>query len=446
MANRLSMLESMVNTGALSPECLNLDISNDQQLADINAWLARLCGSIPQEQPNMYNDPMMDSTMDSYNSCSDFLDPKRNYTTTDVMLQSFNDHDYFNESKSLYPSVAPAEHDMYVRSDINMPPSDTPLSSTSMSGDYNATTPTTCLYGAADCYTGDDSLSQFGYPSSEPWRLTHPAQHAGDFTSLTTGVRHHYTPIPNVASGCYFTHDIRTAMNFTSGNPKHKRVPTKSETANPTDGQVEKKNETGEAIKPTKVVVTHEDKKNLATLLNVFASFGDPPAASKSKPPSEQQPTDDNDDKMKPNTEKETNRKIKKALDEDVMELLVSDMTKLELREKTVVKKDESVKATERSSLYPTTSSSIAEPSKDQVEPLVTKSAADRHRLLLQQITRWVNESYAEKKKQQQQSSGPKSLAAATRSVPVQWAFPFSFSINSVIKRKLNLVLHKRVK
>lgn len=398
VAQRLNVLEHMVNTGGLSPENLNLNITCEQQLADINAWLARLSGSIP--------DNYVPTTMDTYGQTTNIMATGDSYgvapssCASDLMLQSYNDMpqeaSYPSESK-LYP--VSAEQDMYVRSH--------PVSASApndMIG-YNATTPSN-IYSDLTCTPGgyppvDDSFSQFGYFGSQYQPMDASIPIAMD-TDGITGVRHHYSVVPGLTSTSGFAPDVRTTVNYMSGNNRHKRT-----SKNPMDADV-KKEDVGETVVPRRAQISsHEDKKTIATLSNVFASpSGEKPAKSETK---------------KVETEPEAPKEKKRSsVKKDVMDLLVSDIESLNLQEKTdtAAADDGERKAT----LYPSTS--LQKKKEEEKSPSATKSVAERHRELLQQLQKWVNDSYSRTKQvgdaRASAAESSKPTHANTISVPVQ--------------------------
>lgn len=424
IAQRLNVLEHMVNTGGLSPENLSLNITSEQQLADINAWLARLSGSIPDN----YAPTTM--TMDSYGqaaNCMPAQDTCTNATAaaavaassyaSDLMLQSYTDvpHAYPSESK-LYP-VSP-EQDMYVRS---YPVTAAPPAPSSTLG-YNATTPSN-IYGDFSCASNgyppvDDSLSHFGYFGSQyqPMDTSMPA--AMD-TDGITGVRHHYSVVPGITSTPGFAPDIRTAMNYMSENNRHKRVPAK----NPVDTDV-KKQDAGETVVPTRATVSaHEDKKSMATLSNVFAS------------PSGEKPNKPETKKVQEEHKVVSKEKKRSSVKKDVMELLVNDIESLNLQERTSAKAAPTMtdEDSQTTTLYPSTTS-LPEKETNEHKPQAStttttrrrnsKSVAKRHRELLQQLQKWVNDSYVRSRQKDNDgaaaSDSPKATHSPSISVPVQ--------------------------
>lgn len=410
------MLENALNTGSVSPQDMNINIANEQELANVNAWLARLTGSIPdnyvqqqQQQPvvqdqqkmmydSMYGNPP--TTASSFASTPTTYQQTSSYDPS-MMLQSFTDptaqpmhqpqpqqQQPLQDANMLYPS---AEQDLYVRSHP------IPQQSNSVSPMDDVA----YMNGGFDNMMSMDYGAQgmpLGYPSSSPMDAA-----AGNI-GMTTGFRHHYTAVPDVTMNG-FTPDIRTATNFTSANSKSKRNAAKT----PSDGAQVEKDETKENVKPTKAkAVTYEDKKNVATLFNVFTSIGEPGKPSTttttSKPVKsssslkEQESTKDASSSSE-NAKKEEDEEKNKAsspVKKDVVDLLVSDLSELDIKEKSKPIEEPSRKAASSSS-----SSSTLYPSSNSLP------TAERHRLLLNQIRQWVNDSYAMKSKTKAPTTTP---------------------------------------
>ncbi|KAI9493491.1 hypothetical protein BDB00DRAFT_872374 [Zychaea mexicana] len=445
IANRLSMLENMMggNNATISPQNMNLDIMNDQQLADINAWLARLSGSIPpdqqqqqqqhhhqhlQHQPHPHHQvtpPPVDHKMFQQeeqclyqNNYSYYETPAPSScyttpppTTTDIMLQSFNDQP--QDMGMLYPQAAQqaaAEQDMYVRSHPVIPSTTTAMD-TNMMGYYDP---------QQQQQQQQQFDLQFGYPAAPAATMETaapqvvPVQPQQDPLAGMTGLRHHYTTMPDITAQ-HFAPNVHTAMNFTSGNSDEKRGLKKKE-----DG-----------VKPTKANrVSTENKKQMATLFNVFTSVGEPvqrmakeEAAKKKEDESrdkEAQKDDDNDDDEQTKKVKKQQDDEKKKKSREVMDLLASDLSTLDI-------KSNKPSSSSVNGLYPgsSSSSSIGQqhsrqrpqspPNRVQqrrmqqgtaTAAVVNKqqdvslhSTNERHRVLIEQIRDWVNESYAMKMK-----------------------------------------------
>ncbi|ORY93079.1 hypothetical protein BCR43DRAFT_477997 [Syncephalastrum racemosum] len=426
VANRLNMLENMVSTGAISPQDLSLGINNEQQLADINAWLARLSGSIP---PSGFEDPKPDMM---YNSQPNYMpapaaavDPSMtgNSPYTDVMLQS-----YGNEAAQLgYPAMP--EQDLYVRSQ--------PM----MNHGYNSQ-PNMYANVQPDFGAINNTMAQYDYgmqPVPQQIQQQTEQQYMQPMDMGTTGLRHHYTPVPDVASG-YFQPELRTAMNYTSSNSKGQR----RSAAYPSEG-AQTATQTAESVTPTKAsATTHESKKEMATLANVFASSSSTADGSQKLKTNDKSTTEDNssggsssscsrstdadDENSKQQDKPSKERPASKSLTKDVMDLLVSDLSDLTLQQQ---KQQDACKASTQS-LYPDSAATTQnkQPKKKADTTATTTTAtttnnassapssanvSERHRQLLQQLGKWVNESYARNQQGQKYTS-----ATSPSSVPVQ--------------------------
>ncbi|KAI7882347.1 hypothetical protein K492DRAFT_206221 [Lichtheimia hyalospora FSU 10163] len=404
IANHLCMLENVINSGSVSPQDMNINIANAQELANVNAWLTQLSSSIPdsyvqqqQQQPvvqdqqkmmynSMYGNPPTTTTA-SFASTPTTYQQTSSYDPS-MMLQSFTDPTaqpqqppQSQDGNMLYPS---AEQDLYVRShpipqqSNSVPPMD---DVTYMNGGFDNMMPVD--YGA--------QAMSLGYEPSP--------MDTGNI-GMMTGFRHHYTTVPDVTMNG-FTPDIRTATNFTSANSKSNRNAAKT----PSEGAQVEKDETKDNVKPTKAkAVTYEDKKNVATLFNVFTSIGESGKPNTTSKVSATKATScSNQDKENVKKSSENEDENKSPVKKDVVELLVSDLSELDIKEKSKPIQEPSRKEAPSSSttLYPN-SSSIP--------------TAERHRLLLNQIRQWVNDSYAMKSK----TKAPTTAYNKTSSVSVQ--------------------------
>ncbi|KAI7850792.1 hypothetical protein BDC45DRAFT_467956 [Circinella umbellata] len=411
IANRLSMLENMMgnNNNTISPQNMNLDIMNDQQLADINAWLARLSGSIGSEQQQQQSQqqvtpPPMDQKMYQSDQCmyqnsysyygqqqqqqQQQQQAANAYTTppptnTDIMLQSFNDQPQSQNMGMLYPQAG-VEQDLYVRSHP------VPPSTTNVGMDTN-------MMGYYDQQQQDYNNLQFDYPitavTSMPTEAISQQQVHQDALTGMTGLRHHYTHMPDITSQ-HFAPNVHTAMNFTSGNKNG-------------DEKQESKKKEEEVIKPIKADhATTENKKQMNTLFNVFTSVGDPV---------EQMAKKEQEDAKKKKLEEEekvqeTERKKQQEEDEkkkkknrEVMDLLASDLSTLEIKENRKNAYDNKSDNNNNNSngLYPSRGQLHQRNTKENAVRITSSSTSknERHRILIEQIRDWVNESYALKKK-----------------------------------------------
>lgn len=185
----------------------------------------------------------------------------------------------------------------------------------------------------SDLYVRSQPLPQPVVPSQNIQSylgMTYPQQPIA--VGGMTGQRQHYTKVPNL-SDQKFNPEVITAYNFTAGNK-----PPKEEV---------------EAFKPTKTD-SHNEKKNMATLINTFSSALVEP--------------------KKPTVVKSEPEETKKDENDTIRDLITSDLSKLSLEDTKTVEKDDT--------LYPT----------DNLKSLSPKSS--KHYLLLKKMTEWVNENY----------------------------------------------------
>ncbi|KAK4509654.1 uncharacterized protein ATC70_006956 [Mucor velutinosus] len=304
IAHSLDQIQNFMDAGTINQSNFNLNISNEQQLNDMNDWLARLSDSIATGQ--LPQDPVMDpATSFAYDQMSNFTAPQQQYPIVPSQTNS-----------GIYP-VSCNENDMYVRSQ----PIPQPI------------VPSQDI----DSYLGNFASSTNQYQQYQQ-------QNVG-----VTGQRQHYTTVPNVANQ-YFQPELRTTTNFTKAN-------------NPENAETEK--EETISFKPSKTI-THEDKKNMATLINTFSSAlvdnNFKPVASATK------------------KEEDIEEKDKsKSTDDVIRELITSDLSKLSIQDDANASKPSVKKDHESESLYPTATVSAAQ---------------QNHLLLLKKMTQWVNENY----------------------------------------------------
>lgn len=305
IAHSLDQIQTFMDAGTINQSSFNLNISNEQQLNDMNDWLARLSDSIATGQ--LPQDPVMDpATSFAYNQMSSFNAPQQQYP----IVPSQN-------NSSIYPASC-NENDMYVRSQP-MPQPIVPSQD-------------------IDSYLGNFASSTNQYQQYQQ-------QNVG-----VTGQRQHYTAVPNVANQ-YFQPELRTTTNFTKAN-------------NPENAETEK--EETISFKPSKPI-THEDKKNMATLINTFSSAlvdnNFKPAASATKEEEEE----------------EAEKGKSQSSDDLIRELITSDLSKLSIHDDTDASKPSVEEGLESKSLYPTATISAAQ---------------QNHLLLLKKMTQWVNENF----------------------------------------------------
>lgn len=280
-----------MDSGLINQSNFNLNITNEQQLEDMNDWLARLSDSITTGQ--MPQQPTMDTaTSFAYSQMSGFNPPQPQYEQYPVVPSQ----------NHMYPTSC-EENEMYVRSQPIVP-------------------------------------SQNNYMPYQQQQPVYTQQNIG-----LTGQRQHYTSVPNV-SNHYFQPELRTTMNFTKAN-------------NPENGEVEK--EEIVSFKPTKDV-THDEKKNMATLVNTFSSALDLNKKQVKKPVVEEEP-------------------VLKKTDDLIRDLITSDLSKLSLHDEDAVtvetrKNQINRKSSSDASLYPTAENN------------------NNHIILLKKMAEWVNENY----------------------------------------------------
>jgi hypothetical protein len=301
MANRLDQIQSFMDAGTVTQSNFNLNISNEEQLADMNDWLARLSDSIATGQMPQQESIMDTATSFAYNQMSNFTPPPQQ--------QGFTQ----------YPIVPSQQQPMY---------------------------PTSCEEN--ELYVRSQPMPQPVVPSQNPYQQPYMNYQVG---GVTTGQRQHYTTVPNV-SNHYFQPELRTTTNFTKAN-------------NPENGEIEK--EETVSFKPTKTV-THDEKKNMATLVNTFSSALD--TTKKSSPVKKETIV----------TEEPTRKKS----DDLIRELITSDLSKLSLNDDADEEVKEKKSSADNASLAASTT----------LYPTASAAINNNHLLLLKKMTEWVNENY----------------------------------------------------
>ncbi|KAG2224635.1 hypothetical protein INT45_007880 [Circinella minor] len=370
VADQLNVLQGMLDAGAVSPADLSVNVTSDQELADINAWLERLSQNIP---PNMDQDTMMmDSTSSSqqHQATTDIYNGLGCYdnATTQHMLSSYENHSTSDMTQSfgggLYPSSQ--DQDMYVRSHPIMPSDST----------------TTGLY--SDLITSNNNNNN---PPDIMMGMVSGGYNPND---MLISQRSHIMNVPDITS-TQFDHNIQTSLNLNNHNPASSLSPTSSKASSrthkvPTEGQVDKVAalKSFMATKSTRGVST-EEKKKLATMAVVFNGKDSMTSSSKLSPVT---PIKQEEKSMKEQQQKQ--KKAVSSKNQDAMDLLTRDMSDMSLKKKQQQqlhllqhKKD----TDEKVSLYP-----------DLNKPVIKKnnktSEAQRHRLLLQLIRQQINNSY----------------------------------------------------
>lgn len=209
MANNLDQIQQLMDADMLTQSNFNLAVNNDQQLADMNDWLARLSNSITDQQANQAA---------TYAHMSNFNPPtEENYTQYPIVP---------SQSKLYHPPGR--ENEMYVRSH--------PMQPTVVPSQH----------------IGEFESSYLGLlPNSQPY-----LDGQVPFQMGLVGQRTQYTTIPDV-SNHQFQPELRTAINFTKANGLD-------------DAEIEKREKT-DSFKPTKSA-SYSEKKNMATLINSFSS------------------------------------------------------------------------------------------------------------------------------------------------------------------------------
>ena len=372
----------MLDAGAVSPAELSVNVTSDQELADINAWLERLSQNIP---PNMDQDTMMmdssppaqhqQTTTDIYNSLGCY-----DNTTTQHMLSSYENHSTPDMTHGfgggLYPSSQ--DQDMYVRSHPIMPneSATTGLYSDLMTGNNN--NPSDMLMG----------MASGGYNPND----------------MLISQRSHIMNIPDITS-TQFDHNIQTSLNLNNHNPASSSSPTSSKASLrthkvPTEGQVDKvaAEKSFMATKSTRGVST-EEKKKLATMAVVF-NAKDSMASS----PSKSSPVTPIKQDEKPTKEQPQQKKKISSKNQDAMDLLTCDMSDMSLKKKQQNQTSSTQQQQqqlhllqhkedndENASLYPDLNKPVIEKNNKKNNKM---SEAQRHRLLLQLIRQQINKSY----------------------------------------------------
>ncbi|CAO3625874.1 unnamed protein product [Cunninghamella echinulata] len=371
MAQRLDYLQNMMDTDGIQPLDLNINISSEQQLADMNAWLAKLSESIgspgmldhhqqQQQQQFNYSNNNPPVPLDDYNL---FLQQEPS--------TSFNN----NNNNTMYPmpSIATNE-DMYVRS--------IPMGSSQQ------------LYEQQQQQTSYYPLSKEHEHLQLQLQEQQLYQHMAGSIS-TTGQRPHYTPYSDLIQPMVSHHQsphLYSAMNYKSG----KEGITELLDQNPMDAKVDK--EDSHSFKPTQPAnksISVEDKQKLTKLINVFSSFDSKSIdnLAKDKSISSTSSTSKGIDKSisSKSNDNNNNNKISSLSSSSSVKTTTSsggDVTDL-----LVSFTDLSV--SENQSLYPKKpSSSLLVDGVDDAK----KNIKGRHRDLIKQISLWMNDIYEKKK------------------------------------------------
>jgi hypothetical protein len=167
MMNRLDHLKNLMDSGSITQSDFNLNITSEQQLSDMNDWLARLSNTINGQapaQPFQYPQEMPNGAYQYENNCP--------------VVPS--------QAKTMYP-IDSCKNNMYVRSQPMTP-----------------VVPSHVQYNNGG----------MNYPNQDPYGFEYMPQTGG-----ITGQRNHYPTMPDVAVNS-FQPDIMTTTNFTSGSVK----------------------------------------------------------------------------------------------------------------------------------------------------------------------------------------------------------------------------------
>ncbi|CAO3598870.1 unnamed protein product [Absidia cylindrospora] len=354
IAQRLDYLQNMMDTDGITPSQLNINISSEQQLADMNAWLGQLSESIGSPGMLQQDSSIMNPTAVPLNDYDMLLQNQSTSSPSPLQQQHHYPTTYHDPSSiMMYPTP---NDDMYVRS--------TPV----------------------------QQPTQDMYQQEQQWMNTMVIdQQQQQHLSMTTGHRQHYTATPDLVP--MFQPDVRSTMNFTSAKGLEKYN-------NPSDAKVDK--EETESFKPTKPVnnANHvEEKQNLTTMINVFSSSdGTTKNGSNSKTvPAAQISMDNNDDEKTD----ESNGHVTDLL-VTFNDLSVSDDDQMALYPvKSKFTTSQVAGTTERDNNHnittSTTKSTIVS-SPVNVTTALSTDISDRHRQLLNQVSGWINDIYNKKK------------------------------------------------
>ncbi|KAI9320855.1 hypothetical protein BX666DRAFT_1912016 [Dichotomocladium elegans] len=389
IANRLCMLENALNIGSLSPQDMNIDISNEQQLADVNAWLARLSGSIPdnhvqppvtqdqqQQQLQHQHQPVYEQmlgttpvgfapTPSSYSRSLQSFDSSMGIQPLDGSQQQMP---VFHDNGMLYPSAA---QDVYVRSPMIPEASSCQVMNGYQSG-----------YSNNSSLGYEEQAASLGYVAQDTYTQS---------SASMVGFRHHYHNVPTVAM-TNFAPDLRTAMNYTSANNKSKRMTSKT----PGDDAQVLKDTVEAGIRPTKAApVSFEDKQNVATLINSLAMNVE--VEKSADKPKQKAVASLSLDTVEPvDNGTESLKKLTAPAKEDVMKYLTSDLSNLDMNDRRGEPEKQKSQTEKQRVLYPIKNA---------------QSTAERHRALLQQIKKWVNDSFEGKREAPSSVSNTKSVS-----------------------------------
>ncbi|CAO3587278.1 unnamed protein product [Absidia cylindrospora] len=422
VADRLTLLQNMMDSG-LGLDEMNMGISNDDQLSDINKWLLDLSnniqsvGGLPmqQEQQQSYqryqSQPMeyqhqqqqqqqhqqqQQQQPQPHHQQQQYMYQNNDYTN--IMLQSFNAPS--SDADILYP---PSEYDMYVRSHpVQAPSPVTTTTSPSTTMEYDTIAPSH-LYGNMNMY--EQQQHQLQHPPFIPQQNQHYQGYSG-----ITGVRPSYQATPDISTSSYFVPEVQSTMAFQNGNVSRKAD------NNPSGGETDK--EQKDYFVPSKEKNgAHEDKKNLATLVNVFASMNDN-GNSTSTPNVVTKPNDNTTD-ISSNNGKEKVEKKKVPIGNDILNLLVSDMSELNMDDNGTLDDDDddddnndhggvsSSSSLDDIGAAPSLSPKRTRSTKQMLYPgdskpgdaqPLSREQQEKHQQLVLRISKWVNDGYRKRK------------------------------------------------
>lgn len=360
MMNNLDMFQNLVDNGSISPNSLNMN--NEEQLNNFNLWLAQLTESIEGGASASAN-PTSNASYDYAAVQQQQPAPAPQQTNYADMLLQFNANLPMSDT-SLYPTASNPEQDMYVRSQ--------PLMQTSTL-DYNPSTPSK-LYGDYSMPMMDTTSTTYNYATELP-----PPQ--------MNGMRHHYANVPGIVNNNnYFTPDLRTTQNLGSSKDGVKYKPK-----SPVDAE-SKEEKAAEAFKPVKPDTLIESKKNVTTMMNVFASAADD---SSPKKPSSSSSSSSSVASSETNKQPQQSRAKKSPVSKDVLDLLVSDMSDLAIEKE-------------------------AQTTQQELYPAADRSKLEKHQQLLKNLSQWVNKNFKDQQQQKQQKSVGTISSPSPSSVQVQ--------------------------
>lgn len=365
VANQLNILQSMLDSGAISPADLNVNVSSDQELADINAWLERLAQNMPLQDGMMLDQSNSNHNNDNNVSPSSAMYAGLPPVTENHLLSA--SYPITNNQVSMYPNP---EQDMYVRSH--------PIQ---MYEDASA------IYGM----TPDMTMAQ--------------QQYNPDILMSTTGYREHYVPISDIAQPNYITPDIRTSVNYTSSNKSSiKTAATKYK--NPTDSKVDKA-EVSETFEPG-LVEASEQKKNITTMANVFTSADQDESSNKSTAKDKTNEKRQTPEEKETKQDKGTAAATKPAPNKDVIDVLSRDFASLSVETKTSTPSSNKPLYPSLDNKTPKTTTTTTTTTKIANSTVSSPtSSVQHHRQLLELIGRQINDAFAKRKANVPCSSEP---------------------------------------